>query len=204
RPRQTVLSGLPTGRMFCIHRTKQSCLTMLTCLNLCSAAFQNQHCAKKFWSAIQHNSSISPSLEHRPKASQTLKIIPRKDMKLIASVLTTVATLCAMPAVASDTWPTKQAVRIVVPYSAGGSYDAVARELAQHFGNTFNQSFIVENRPGAGGTVGTTHVARSAPDGYTLIFSGNASFANNELLYKNISYSGEKDFAPIAMISLAP
>jgi tripartite-type tricarboxylate transporter receptor subunit TctC len=125
-------------------------------------------------------------------------------MKMISRLLAiSAAALTVAGSAYADNWPTRP-VKIVVPYAAGGSYDAVARQLAQHLGGALNQSFVVENKPGAGGTVGADLVAKSPADGYTLVFTGNASLANNQLLYKRMPYDGVKDFSPIAMVAHAP
>lgn len=123
-------------------------------------------------------------------------------MKLLAILATSIAAFCAVP-LHAESWPSRP-VRIVVPYAAGGSYDAVARQLAQHLSGALKQNVVVENRPGAGGTLGADAVAKAPPDGYTLVFTGNASLANNQFLYKRMPYDGLKDFTPVAMVSHAP
>jgi len=125
----------------------------------------------------------------------------KKLMALIAAAAA--VTMQTLPTWADEAWPTRP-LKIVVPYTAGGSYDAVARQLAQHLGSALKQNVVVENRPGAGGTLGADVVAKAPADGYTLVFTGNASLANNQLLYKKMPYDGAKDFTPIAMVSHAP
>ena len=92
-----------------------------------------------------------------------------------------VATALAMTPVASvaqSAWPNKP-VRIIVPFPAGGSTDVIARQLAQRLGNTLGQQFIVENKAGAGGNIGTDAVAKAAPDGYTIGLSTSGPLPNN-------------------------
>jgi tripartite-type tricarboxylate transporter receptor subunit TctC len=103
---------------------------------------------------------------------------------------------------ASAAYPDRP-VRIVVPYAAGGPTDIAARLVAQELQRRLNQSFIVENRAGAGGNIGAEAVARAAPDGYTLLVVG-AAHAINKSLYKQLSYDLMRDLTPVAMISTAP
>lgn len=90
-------------------------------------------------------------------------------------------------------------VHLVVPYPAGGPVDVLARVLGEKLSATLGQPFIVEDRPGASGTVGSELVARSAPDGYTLVLGNNATHATNETLYPNLRYATLRDFAPIGL-----
>jgi tripartite-type tricarboxylate transporter receptor subunit TctC len=94
-------------------------------------------------------------------------------------------------------------VTIVVPFGAGGSADVYARVLAQKLGAEFKQSFIVENRPGAGAVIGTQYVAKSAPDGYTLMMMSNTQTVNESLLH-NKPYELMRDFAAVAPVNEAP
>src|SRR5206468_7781193 len=94
-------------------------------------------------------------------------------------------------------------VRSVVPSPPGGGTDIVARVLAQHFSVALNQQFFVENRPGAGNMIGIEAVARSAPDGYTLLMVPS-TLALNSVLYKKVNYDPIKDFAPIMLVASAP
>lgn len=94
-------------------------------------------------------------------------------------------------------------VRIVVPFAAGGPSDLTARTLSVKFTEALGQTFIVENRPGAGSNLGTATVARSAPDGYTLLVTSSA-FVVNPGLYKQVTYDPVKDFAPVAELDTSP
>ncbi|HEY4370374.1 MAG TPA: tripartite tricarboxylate transporter substrate binding protein [Burkholderiales bacterium] len=111
------------------------------------------------------------------------------------AALTTLAAL-AGAAQAADPWPTKP-IRIVIPFSAGGVQDALARSVSDELGQALGQPIIVENRVGAGGTIGTAFVAKSAPDGYTLILSA-ASHTINGSLYSKLPYDPIKDFTGAA------
>jgi tripartite-type tricarboxylate transporter receptor subunit TctC len=100
-------------------------------------------------------------------------------------------------------WPAKP-VRIVAPFAPGGSADTLGRIVAQKLGESFRQSFVVENRPGAGGAIGSELVARTAPDGYTLVVSGVASHVIAPSLPRGTPYDPLKDFTHIALFGGPP
>lgn len=100
-------------------------------------------------------------------------------------------------------WPSKP-VRIVVPYPPGGSTDALTRRLAQQLTTNLGQQFIVDNRAGASGMVGTEQVSRSAPDGYTLSLGNNATHGLNQLLSKRKMVDPLADFTPITVAAMMP
>src|SRR4051795_7910481 len=104
----------------------------------------------------------------------------------------------AVAATAQD-YPTRP-VKIIVPFAAGGPADVYARFLAQRLQETMGQPFVIDNRPGAGSVIGTDAVAKSAPDGYTLLLMSNAQTVN-ESLVPNKPYALLRDFAPIAPIN---
>lgn len=113
------------------------------------------------------------------------------------------ATLIGSAAIA-QTYPTGP-VTMIVPYAPGGPTDLMARLVAQRLSERWGHPVLVENRPGASGTLGSDHVARSAPDGYTLLVANNAAQGAYELLNPNTTpYLTMEVFAPAAMISLAP
>ncbi|MEI7569771.1 MAG: tripartite tricarboxylate transporter substrate binding protein [Alcaligenaceae bacterium] len=125
-------------------------------------------------------------------------------------LLTLSPILCAPSASAQNTtdpltnaYPAK-AVRIIVPYTAGGSTDILARTLGQHIGETLNQSVIIENKPGAGSNIGATYVARANPDGYTLLLGTSTALSANISLYKNLAFNPEKDFSPVILATMLP
>src|SRR5687767_1454213 len=104
---------------------------------------------------------------------------------------------CAMAARAgAQDYPTR-AVTLVVPYAAGGGLDVFARQLAQKLSERMGKTFVVENRPGAGTVIGASHVAKAAPDGYTIMLGTSSPFAINVTLNKHLPYDPAKDFAPI-------
>ena len=108
-------------------------------------------------------------------------------------------TLSTLPASAQD-YPNRP-IMLVVPYTAGGGNDAMARIVAEKMSQTLGQQIVIENRGGAGGTIATRAVARSAPDGYTLVLGGTGTLAINPTLYANVGYDPRKDFAPIGLIA---
>src|SRR6202171_1376007 len=95
-------------------------------------------------------------------------------------------------------------IRMVVPFPAGGPTDIVARPLAQMLGEALQAIVVVDNRGGAGGALGADAVAKSAPDGQTLLMATVGTHAINPALYRNLSYDAENDFTPIALVALAP
>ncbi len=116
----------------------------------------------------------------------------------------TVSLVLALTAPArADDYPTKL-VRLVVPYAAGGGTDALARFLARGMEARLGQSVIVENKPGSGTTTGGLFVAKSAPDGYTLLIATSSTVAIAPSIYKNLAYDPTVDFTPISMVAQVP
>jgi tripartite-type tricarboxylate transporter receptor subunit TctC len=95
-------------------------------------------------------------------------------------------------------------ITLVIPFAPGGSTSIVGRGVAEKMSELLGEKIIIDNRPGAGGTVGTRAVAKSDPDGYTLILGYTGTLAIGPSLYKNVGYDPRKDFAPIGMIGNAP
>ena len=108
----------------------------------------------------------------------------------------------AGPALAQDKFPSKP-VTLIVPHAAGGANDTIARVIAQRLQEQTGQSFIVENRAGAGGNVGTVAAARARPDGYTLLVTADSSMVINPSLYKNPGFEPLKDFEPVGSVATA-
>ena len=112
------------------------------------------------------------------------------------------ATLIFASSAAAQSYPAKP-VRVIVPTAAGGGSDIQARLLAKAFHEAMGQPFVIENRPGASGTIGAEMAAKAPPDGYTL-FLATALLATNAALYKKLAFDPVKDLAPIGQISFAP
>ena len=114
------------------------------------------------------------------------------------------AGLWSAPSVAfAQAWPSRP-VTVILPFAAGGGTDLLARSLAQHFGETFHQQFVIDNRAGAGGNVGAAAVAKATPDGYTILFGTPGPLANNKLMYKNLPFDPEQAFTPIVLVAKSP
>lgn len=110
----------------------------------------------------------------------------------------------ALPAFAQATWPTGKAVTYLVPFPAGGTTDVLGRLISQKLGTVLGTSVIVDNRAGAGGSVGSEAASRAAPDGYTLLGGTISSHAINVSLYPKIGYDPIKSFAPVTLIGTNP
>ena len=95
-------------------------------------------------------------------------------------------------------------IRVVVPFPAGGATDIVARPLAQMLGDALQATVVVDNRGGAGGSIGADNVAKSAPDGQSLLVGTVGTHAINPALYARLPYDAVRDFTPIALVALAP
>jgi tripartite-type tricarboxylate transporter receptor subunit TctC len=106
----------------------------------------------------------------------------------------------ARPALAQGAWPARP-VRVIVPFAPAGATDILGRLTATELGNALGQSFVVENRAGAGGNIGSDLVAKSPPDGYTLLFGAAGNIGINPSLFANIPYDPARDLAPISLIA---
>jgi tripartite-type tricarboxylate transporter receptor subunit TctC len=120
----------------------------------------------------------------------------------IAAVLALAIAACCGTAVA-DVYPSKP-IRLVVPFPAGGSLDVVARAIGQKLTEAWGQPVVIDNRPGAGGNIGADLVAKSAPDGYTILEGALSTHAVNVSLYSKMPYDPVRDFAPITLVAVTP
>ena len=121
---------------------------------------------------------------------------------VVKGVLVALLVAIAMPAL-SQAFPAKTA-RLVVPFPPGGPLDATGRAIAQKLTETWGQSVVVENKPGAGGNIGADFVAKSMPDGYTVVMGALSTHAVNPSLYARMPYDAQKDFAPITLVAITP
>jgi tripartite-type tricarboxylate transporter receptor subunit TctC len=119
-------------------------------------------------------------------------------------VLTCLAASLAVPAFAQSEWPGAKPITYVVPFTPGGSTDVIGRAIAEKLQAALKQSVIVDNRPGQGGGIGASYVAKAPPDGYTLFGGTISTHAINASLYKNLSYDPVKDFEPVALVAFLP
>jgi tripartite-type tricarboxylate transporter receptor subunit TctC len=124
-------------------------------------------------------------------------------MKVIARAICLLSGLLWGAAAMAQAYPNKT-VRIIVPYQAGQGTDVAARYFAEQLGKALGQTFYVDNKPGAGGNIGTEAGARAAPDGYTLTMGTVATQSMNEFMYSNPGYDPAKDFAPIILVGMLP
>jgi tripartite-type tricarboxylate transporter receptor subunit TctC len=118
------------------------------------------------------------------------------------SLMFLAAMAAGLPA-AAQTWPGKP-VRLIVPYQAGQGTDVAARLIAEHLSRALGQQIFVDNKPGAGGNIGTEAAAHAPADGYTLLMGTVATQTMNEFLYASTGYDSEKDFAPIILVGMLP
>jgi tripartite-type tricarboxylate transporter receptor subunit TctC len=113
--------------------------------------------------------------------------------------LIVLALLAGLGAASAEEWPARP-IKLIVPYSAGGSGDIVARGLAQKLTESLGRSVVVDDRPGASGNIGTADVAKSPPDGYTLLMASDIQFAINPVFWADLPYK-VKEFEPISLVA---
>ena len=123
-------------------------------------------------------------------------------MTFLRILMAASATLLGMAANA-QTWPSKP-ITIIVPFGPGSATDTITRVVSAHLGTALGQSIVVENKPGANGAIAAAYVARSAPDGYTLLMSTNSPHSAAPSLNKSIGYDPVKDFAPLSRVEATP
>ena len=121
---------------------------------------------------------------------------------LIAAGLAAALGALTLPA-AAQSYPTR-AIKLIVPYAAGGTGDIVARLLTDKLGAALGQTVVVENRPGASGAIGTQAVATAPPDGHTLLVGQTGEIAINPYWAKGIGYDPDKDLSPVALATVVP
>ena len=126
----------------------------------------------------------------------------KRERRRIATALLALTALTCTPTFAQDKYPSKT-VTIIVPQAAGGANDTIARVVAQKLSEALGQQFIVDNRPGAGGNIGTVAAAKSKNDGYTLMLTANSAQVINPALYKKPGFDPVKDFEPISPVATA-
>src|SRR5262249_53064659 len=115
----------------------------------------------------------------------------------------TVALSAALRPARAQAYPSRP-VRIIVPFPPGQATDILARLLGDQLSKSLGQQFIVDNRPGAGGSLGTDAAAKAAPDGYTLVMATTATFGINPSVYPKLGYDPLRDFDPISNLGLTP
>ena len=123
--------------------------------------------------------------------------------RLVALVTLAAATLPALALAQSAAWPSRP-IRYIVPFPPGGSADAISRLLAAEMSRTFGQQVVVENRPGAGATIGVDQGVKAAPDGHTIFLAPAGAMAINLSLMPKLPYDPLKDVQPISLLALIP
>ena len=126
-----------------------------------------------------------------------------KKRQLLCSLAALGLALCQAPLALAQTYPTKP-IRLIVPFPAGGATDLFARSLSQKLGERLGQSVVVDNKPGAGGTLGSDLAAKATPDGYTLLLSTTSTHSIGPNLNPKIPYDAMRDFTPIGQVGNAP
>lgn len=126
-----------------------------------------------------------------------------KRQNLIRAGLVALVGLACLTSVQAQSYPTKP-VRLIVPFPAGGATDLFARTLSQKLGEKLGAALVVENRPGAGGTLGSDLAAKASPDGYTLLLSTSSTHSIGPNLNPRMPYDAVKDFTPISQVGNAP
>ena len=124
-------------------------------------------------------------------------------LRIVAAVFAATALFSAPAGAQSQEYPSKP-IRLIVGFPPGGINDIVARVLSQKLAEKLGQSVIVENRPGAGGTIGADYVVKADPDGYTLLLGSVSNISMAASQYKSLPYDSTKDFAPVALVAAAP
>lgn len=132
-----------------------------------------------------------------------MKFIPRRAVLGLLATAALAAATSGAQAQGGNDWPNRP-VKIIVAYPAGQSTDIATRYLADKLSRAFGQGFVVDNKPGAGGNIGTAAAARATPDGYTLVMGANGTHAMNPALYPNVGYDADKDFDAIILTALIP
>lgn len=144
--------------------------------------------------------SPSPTVLPQDPLAQATQALPGPSRRHLLGGLAAAAGASLLPgmAQAQGSWPSRP-VRVVVPFPPGGLTDAYARVYCEALSRKFGQQFVVDNKTGAGGTLGAGEVAKAAPDGYTLVISTSGPLWQARALYKKLSYTPVKDFDPIAL-----
>ncbi|MFZ0989123.1 MAG: tripartite tricarboxylate transporter substrate-binding protein, partial [Xanthobacteraceae bacterium] len=123
--------------------------------------------------------------------------------RIVESFLVAAGLALASAPAHGDSYPSRR-ITLIAPWPPAGAIDTVCRELAPRVGDLLGQPVVVENRPGAGSTIGTADGAKATPDGYTLVMAGSGSLAISPTLYKELPYDPRRDFTPIALVVRVP
>lgn len=125
-------------------------------------------------------------------------------MKLFTALVSLTLAFAAAADARAQAWPAQQPVRLVVPYPPGGAVDFLARQYATKLSQQLKQNVVVDNRAGAGGLIGSDHVAKASPNGYTLLLGTNSTHAIAPYVKQKMPYDPVADFAPVALLAVTP
>ena len=128
---------------------------------------------------------------------------PRRTLMLAALTAVVAGAFAAPAAYAQSDWPNRP-IKMIVPFPAGSSPDTLARMIAQPLGKALGQAIVVDNKPGAGGNIGTAAVAHAQPDGYTILYTINGPLVTAPALYTKLPYDPVKDLAPVTLVATSP
>lgn len=124
-------------------------------------------------------------------------------IRISAAAIAVIMLAAALPAAAAQGFP-ERPIRLIVPFAPGGNVDITARTISSGLSQALGQQVIVENRTGAGGTIGTDFVAKAAPDGHTLLMASSSVMTNGPALYPKLPYDILRDFAPVGRVAIVP
>ncbi|MFM8666955.1 MAG: Bug family tripartite tricarboxylate transporter substrate binding protein, partial [Betaproteobacteria bacterium] len=125
-------------------------------------------------------------------------------MKFLHTLALLLSLATAAPGAWAQAWPAAKPIRLVIPFPAGGATDIIGRQVAQKLGAALGQQVVVDNKPGAGGAIGSDLVAKAPADGYTLLMATSSTHSIGPVLNAKMPYDAVKDFAPISHIANAP
>lgn len=138
----------------------------------------------------------------KPRGERRRLTLNRRRLLQLAAAAAAAAPILPRPAIAQG-WPSRP-IKIVVPFGAGSSSDATARLLGERLSSYLGVSVVIENKPGAGGNLGTDQVAKSDPDGYTLSYTASGPLAINKTLFSKLPYDPEHDLEPVSRVAILP
>ena len=153
--------------------------------------------------ALQSATEHAAAFEGEPKGSAPSAAAAKPWLRRLKMITGAAALVASVSSVQAADYPIRP-ITMVVPQAAGGASDIVARLLAQKLGEQLGGKIVIDNRPGAGGNIGTQLVAKSPKDGYTLMATISSTQAINPSLYKNVGFDPVADFAPIALVGFLP
>ena len=125
-------------------------------------------------------------------------------MKFLHTLALLLSLATAAPGAWAQAWPAAKPIRLVIPFPAGGATDIIGRQVAQKLSVALGQQVVVDNKPGAGGVIGSDLVAKAPADGYTLLMATSSTHSIGPMLNPKMPYDSVKDFAPVSHIANAP